>query len=177
MAKGKYNEEIVNLICQTIEDQGTDKAGYETAKINKSTFYEWMVARPDFANRVAKARQAFSKREDDEVREALTANMRSYAKHGLVQKYKNTKRIYNGEEKRQNLINTIVEEKEFHKGVPQWVQEKWQGRDPDELSSIKNLAKAGYYTQEQLEAIVRIFEEQQSKIRRVLAGDLNVFDS
>lgn len=58
--KVKYTEEIVETICREVALNGRDSSGYLAVDISRATFYRWMKDRPDFYDRVARARRTFS---------------------------------------------------------------------------------------------------------------------
>ncbi len=62
MSKGKYNPEIVDVICNTIALTGTDKEGIKAGGISKNTFYKWLKLKSDFYDRVARAKEKFRRR-------------------------------------------------------------------------------------------------------------------
>lgn len=55
----KYNPEIVQKICQYIEQGETNENAAELAGISKQTFYEWLNTKVDFSDAVKKAKEEY----------------------------------------------------------------------------------------------------------------------
>lgn len=55
----KYNPEIVQKICQYIEQGETNEHAAELAGVSKQTFYEWLNTKVDFSDAVKKAKEEY----------------------------------------------------------------------------------------------------------------------
>lgn len=55
----KYNPEIVQKICQYIEQGETNEHAAELAGISKPTFYEWLNTKTNFSDAVKKAKEEY----------------------------------------------------------------------------------------------------------------------
>lgn len=55
----KYNDEIVQRICNYIREGDTQKIAAERAGITESTFYEWQSTKKEFSESIKKAREDF----------------------------------------------------------------------------------------------------------------------
>lgn len=55
----KYNPEIVQKICQYIEQGETNEHAAELAGVTKKTFYEWYNTKSDFCDAVKKAKEEY----------------------------------------------------------------------------------------------------------------------
>jgi hypothetical protein len=60
--KSRYNQEIVQIICEAIATEGGDEVGWRAGGISHDTFYAWIKRHPDFAEAVGRAREEFRKR-------------------------------------------------------------------------------------------------------------------
>lgn len=54
--RSKYLPEVVEALIGAIETGATDENACAEAGIDESTFYDWIKKKPDFANRVQRAR-------------------------------------------------------------------------------------------------------------------------
>lgn len=57
--KPKYNNEIVERICGFIRDGDSQKLACKKVGIGDSTFHDWMNAKPEFSERIKKAKEDF----------------------------------------------------------------------------------------------------------------------
>jgi hypothetical protein len=57
--KSRYTSDLVEAICQTIRETGSDRLGYERNDVSHQTFYKWISLYPEFNENVEKARQDF----------------------------------------------------------------------------------------------------------------------
>lgn len=77
--KGKYVPELVSRMLQIIEQTGQDKPAYKSVGLTAETFYKWMREKPELSGSVARAREAFYSRDDEEIinrcREALIRHL------------------------------------------------------------------------------------------------------
>lgn len=55
----KYNKQTVEAICSFIRDGDSQKLACKKAGIGESTFHDWMKAKPEFSERVKKAKDEF----------------------------------------------------------------------------------------------------------------------
>lgn len=55
----KYNPEIVQKICQYIEQGETNEHAAELAGVSKQTFYFWLNTKVDFSDAVKKAKEEY----------------------------------------------------------------------------------------------------------------------
>lgn len=55
----KYNKQTVEAICAFIRDGDSQKIACKKAGIGDSTFHDWMHAKPEFAERIKKAKEEF----------------------------------------------------------------------------------------------------------------------
>ncbi len=60
--KSRYNQEIVETICEAIATEGGDEVGWLAGGISEPTFYAWMKRYPEFREAVVHARDDFRKR-------------------------------------------------------------------------------------------------------------------
>lgn len=55
----KYNKQTVEAICSYIRDGDSQKLACKKAGIGDSTFHDWIKAKPEFAERIKKAKDEF----------------------------------------------------------------------------------------------------------------------
>lgn len=55
----KYNKQTVEAICAYIRDGDSQKLACKKAGIGDSTFHDWIKAKPEFAERIKKAKDEF----------------------------------------------------------------------------------------------------------------------
>lgn len=55
----KYNKQIVEAICGFIRDGDSQKLACKKVGIGDSTFHDWIKAKPEFAERIKKAKDEF----------------------------------------------------------------------------------------------------------------------
>lgn len=55
----KYNKQTVERICEYIRDGDSQKLACKKAGIGDSTFHDWIKAKPEFAERIKKAKEEF----------------------------------------------------------------------------------------------------------------------
>lgn len=55
----KYNKQIIEAICGFIRDGDSQKLACKKVGIGDSTFHDWMRAKPEFAERIKKAKEEF----------------------------------------------------------------------------------------------------------------------
>lgn len=73
--KGKYDERTVATICRVVARTGADRPAYEAAGIAKDTFYKWLREKPDFSDRVARAREEWAAIDDEAVTQAFRESL------------------------------------------------------------------------------------------------------
>lgn len=79
MNNGKYEPELVDAICQWIEDGVPNKAAAEGNGLSETQFYEWLKNRPEFAERVKKAHAEAIQRNVKIVRKAADRSWQAAA--------------------------------------------------------------------------------------------------
>lgn len=65
--RSKYIPELVEAICQTIRETGSDRLAYESHNLSHQTFYLWISKHPEFNEKVEKARQDFYRNKNNKA--------------------------------------------------------------------------------------------------------------
>jgi hypothetical protein len=60
--KGKLTPDLIDAICKTLAETGSDRISYETHNVSQKSFYEWQNTNSEFKERIEKARQDFYKK-------------------------------------------------------------------------------------------------------------------
>lgn len=63
----KYSEETINKICGYIEEGSTQKDACAKAGVSTSQFHEWLNTKPEFAERIKKAHDAYNEWENNGI--------------------------------------------------------------------------------------------------------------
>ncbi len=173
----KYSPEIAELICETIERTGSEKTGYLSAKISKSTYGKWKEEKEGFALKVIEARYKFLQQNAKIFRMLAVNAMYDTMCNGQVTCTKTTKkeRVQVEEKNREGeivvkskLVVTDVSEKIIYRGIPQYLIDKYSAPPIDEFTALNKLIEAGWYHDDAVAEIPEEVEKLKEKVREIL---------
>ncbi|NEP10863.1 MAG: hypothetical protein F6K14_11745 [Symploca sp. SIO2C1] len=132
--KSRYNQEIVETICEAIATEGGDEVGWLAGGISEPTFYAWMKRYPEFGEAVVRAREDFRKRCPKYQKGLALAKLTEALENGQPIKWttKKTRRLDHyvpgkkGEPAKLVWYDeeTITEEHIEHRPTPKWAIER-----------------------------------------------------
>jgi hypothetical protein len=160
MAKSKYNQEIQEIICEAIANEGGDEVGWLAGGIGRDTFYTWIRKYSDFADAVATARSQFRKRCPPYQKGLALAKLTEALEHGQVIRWKTrkTRRLEHyvpGKDGDPDVLKWYQEEvteddHEEHRPCPKWAIERVVPRpiEDDINAAIAFIQRQGYVVSE-----------------------------
>ncbi|NER46339.1 MAG: hypothetical protein F6J86_16185 [Symploca sp. SIO1B1] len=132
--KSRYNQEIVETICEAIATEGGDEVGWLAGGIGKTTFYKWIEDKPEFRDAVVHAREEFRKRCPKYQKGLALQKLTDALENGQPIKWttKKTRRLehYVPGRKGQppqlkwHQEETVTEEHTEHRPAPKWAIER-----------------------------------------------------
>lgn len=150
--RSKYNEKIVEVICDAIATNGGDESGWVAGGISKALFYDWLNKYPDFLDLVERARSQFQKNATEYQKNLASERLKEALESGQTIKWKSRRSLRrehwqprpDGEDR---LVWYQIEDEETehneHRPTPQWAIERVV---PKPLHTLEQLiAIAGEY--------------------------------
>lgn len=150
--KSKYNQKIVEVICEAIATNGGDESGWLAGGISKPVFYSWLNKYPDFSDGVERARSQFRRNASEQQKGLATKRLDEALESGQTIKWKSRRTLRREhwqprEDGEDRLAWYQIEEEETehneHRPTPQWAIERVM---PKPLHTLEQLiAIAGEY--------------------------------
>ena len=136
----KYTSDVIEAIVDAVSQTGSNRAGWEAGGISKQTFYQWVKSKPDFHDRIARARAIYRENVSDAHRQQALKAFEDYLFGRAVQT--TTIEEEGQDEEGRKWKKTITRTVNY--GVPKWAIERVLGTPGDVLDALRMLAKAGF---------------------------------
>lgn len=167
-AKGKYCDDIVKMICDSIAVYGQDAAACRAVKINPDTFYEWIKTKPDFSDAVTAARQEFRLSGMNSIKRLGNKALVDYLTGSMIKVSHCKKEVISptGE------IVEVEENRTVPVGVPRWAVERAIGSGLTEVDALMRLAELGLIPSWVVDCATRMLDQVRDEIRTLIQGQL-----
>jgi uncharacterized protein YoaH (UPF0181 family) len=168
----KFSPETVELILTEIARSGCILNACEATKIKQSTFYLWTKKYPEFNEKVERAKEVWRRSQPEELKREAKRALSDYLFNGAIVTWQTegteTKIVKdaNGKVKwiEEKTVNkTHVEKRQ----CPQWVLERFLGKQPEVLEAIQILLAEGVATQEQARIVAEGIADIESRLKKL----------
>jgi hypothetical protein len=147
MAKSKYSEDIIQILISSIEEGQTLLYSCQKVGISVSTFQNWLLKYPEFAQRYEKAQQYFRDNCPQKIIKSAKDRIKEVILHGQkirrsnltihsVPIYENEMIVGHREKWREEQIE------ETNMGTPQWALDRVLPPPPKDLESAIKMIEA-----------------------------------
>ncbi len=178
MAKTKYTPELIELIERILAETGSDITTYRAAGITAETFYAWIRQRPDFSERVAKAKKAFrDKNNPQKYIDKAHQQIEKLLENGSQETWESETfkiEVVDGEE----VLKAIERgKKRVQRDVPYWVLERVMGPSREAIDLLAYLFTEGAIADEHRIAVARFLRRAAplltAEIKETIAIELD----
>lgn len=159
--KPKYSQELANLIVEVISQTGSDKAAYSAVGIRAGTYYRWLNEKSEFSERVARAKEDFSKTAPEAFISQANQILYDYLFTGHVETW-TAREVHR--DTAGNIIKTVERVSKVVKPTPPWAIDRVLGKNMPVLEAMQVLLTEGVATPDQ----ARIITQGISQIERDL---------
>lgn len=162
MAKSKYSEEIIQILISSIEEGQTLLYSCQKVGISVSTFQNWLLKYPEFAQRYEKAQQYFRDNCPQKIIKSAKDRIKEVILHG--QKIRRSNLTIHSVPIYENDVIVGYREKwreeqieETNMGTPQWALDRVLPPPPKDLESAIKMIEA--YGLKTIVANTEVFRE------------------
>ena len=163
----KYSQERIDKMLEAIAQHGTNRAGYEALGVSKDTFYRLKKDNPDFCESVAEAKRNFRSNLSEETRDTARQTIHDLILYGNIEEWHKEKLNYND---KGELLGKEVTKTYVKRLPPPWAYELVLGKPQSELDSLKNLAEAGWISDEVVSQALAKLESFEGDMKRIVEG-------
>ena len=163
----KYSQERIDKMLEAIAQHGTNRAGYEALGVSKDTFYRLKKDNPDFCESVAEAKRNFRSNLSEETRDTARQTIHDLILYGNIEEWHKEKLNYND---KGELLGKEVTKTYVKRLPPPWAYELVLGKPQSELDSLKNLAEAGWISDEVVSQALAKLESFEGDMKRIVGG-------
>jgi hypothetical protein len=163
----KYSQERIDNMLEAIAQHGTNRAGYEALGVSKDTFYRLKKDDPDFCESVAEAKRTFRSNLSEETRDSARQTIHDLILYGNIEEWHKEKLNYND---KGELLGKEITKTHVKRLPPPWAYEVVLGKPQSELDSLKNLAEAGWISDEVVSQALARLESFEGDMKRIVGG-------
>jgi predicted metalloendopeptidase len=163
----KYSQKQIEEMLEAIAQHGTNRAGYEALGVSKDTFYRLKKENPDFCESVAEAKRTFRSNLSEETRDSARQTIHDLILHGNIEEWHKEKLNYND---KGELLGKEITKTHVKRLPPPWAYELALGKPQSELDSLKNLAEAGWISDEVVSQALAKLESFEGDMKRIVGG-------
>jgi hypothetical protein len=163
----KYSQERIDNMLEAIAQHGTNRAGYEALGVSKDTFYRLKKDDPDFCESVAEAKRTFRSNLSEETRDSARQTIHDLILYGNIEEWHKEKLNYND---KGELLGKEITKTHVKRLPPPWAYEVVLGKPQSELDSLKNLAEAGWISDEVVSQALAKLESFEGDMKRIVGG-------
>lgn len=167
--KPKYSPELADLIVEVIAQTGSDKAAIAAAGIRAGTFYRWLNEKSDFCERVAIAKEEFTRTAPETFVSQANQILHNYLFIGHVETW-TAKEVH--KDTAGNVIKTVERVSKVVKPTPPWAIDRVLGKSYDELEAVKTLVEAGWLPPEILYNCGASMEKLKTEMQQLFGLNL-----
>ena len=161
----KYSQKRIEEMLEAIAQHGTNRAGYEALGVSKDTFYRLKKQNPDFCESVAEAKRTFRSNLSEETRDSARQTIHDLILHGNIEEWHKEKLNYND---KGELLGKEITKTHVKRLPPPWAYELVLGKPQSELDSLKNLAEAGWISDEVVSQALARLESFEGDMKRIV---------
>jgi hypothetical protein len=162
-----YSQKQIDEMLEAIAQHGTNRAGYEALGVSKDTFYRLKKENPDFCESVAEAKRTFRSNLSEETRDTARQTVHDLILYGNIETWHKERYNYDSQGE---LVNREVTKTQVKRLPPPWAYELVLGKPQSELDSLKNLAEAGWISDEVVSQALAKLESFEGDMKRIVGG-------
>ena len=162
-----YSQKQIDEMLEAIAQHGTNRAGYEALGVSKDTFYRLKKENPDFCESVAEAKRTFRSNLSEETRDSARQTIHDLILYGNIEEWHKEKLNYND---KGELLGKEITKTHVKRLPPPWAYELVLGKPQTELDSLKNLAEAGWISDEVVSQALAKLESFEGDMKRIVGG-------
>lgn len=162
--KSKYTPDRVAVIVSAIEATGFDKDGIKAGGIGHDTFYKWISEFPEFAEKVAKAKDKFRYTCPETLRKKGLEVVAQYMNEGVTDTV-TTEEVVKDANGR--VKETRFSRKTFKKPPPHWIIDRVLGKNLPLIEAVQVLIQNGAATPQQAMIVEECLAEMSRRLSEV----------
>ena len=154
-------------MLEAIAQYGTNRAGYEALGVSQDTFYRLKKNYPEISEAVAEAKRTFRNNLSEETRDTARQTVHDLILYGNIETWHKERYNYDGQGE---LLGKEITKTHVKRLPPPWAYELVLGKPQSELDSLKNLAEAGWISDEVVSQALAKLESFEGDMKRIVGG-------
>ncbi len=162
--KPKYSLELANLIIDVLSRTGSDKAAYSAAGIRAGTYYRWLNEKSEFNERVAQAKEDFSRTAPEAFVKQTNQVLYDYLFTGHIETW-TAREVH--KDSSGNIVRTVERVSKVVKPTPPWAIERVLGKNLPVLEAMQVLLTEGVALPEQARIVASGISRIEDELKRL----------